>query len=225
MGRRVWWAVLLLLVGIGLRERPGPGWAAEHTPTPEAPAATPTVTPERAAPIGITSPGFGAVLQGTVVIHGRPRAPHATRAVLELGYGPEGPWFVLVQWAPPPDPGPLWTWDTTTVADGAYWLRLRVDLDDGSALTYALPVQVRNHSPAGPTPTARVGPAPRPAQPTAAAATLTPSPTPWPTPPARPPAAVNPAALGWADWTRAVRLAGALAGLGVAWFTLRTRRR
>ncbi len=223
MRRRLWWALLLLGLGIGLRERPGPGWAAALPPAPPRSEATPTVTPAHHAPIGITSPGFGAVLQGTVVVHGRPRAPHANHAVLELGYSPDGPWFTLAQWAPPPAPGPLWTWDTTTVADGAYWLRLRVVLDDGSQLTYALPIQVRNHSPAQPTPT--TGAVAGPPAPEATATPAPPSPTPWPTPATRASATPNPAALDWATWQRAVQAAGVGALVGVTVFMLRSRRR
>lgn len=217
---RAWWALLLLGLGIGLRA--GPGWwpeTAAATATPR-PAPTATVTPGRPAPIGITSPGFGAVLRGTVIIHGRPRAPHAVRAALELGYSPAGPWFVLVQWTPPPEPGPLWAWDTTTVADGAYWLRLRVTLDDGSSLEYVLPVQVRNYSAPEPTPTSAAHPGPPPVR-----ATATPSPTPWPTPAPRPRAPANPAGLGWEVWQRSAQAALGLTLAAVLLFILRARRR
>jgi len=184
-------------------------------------AAQPTPTPVVAAPIGITNPRFGAVLRGQVVIHGRPRAPHAVRAALDVGYSPQGPWFLLKQWEPPPEPGPLWTWDTTTVADGSYWLRLRVVLDDGSVLEQVLPVQVRNYTAAEPTPTsaaAKMLPAATPKVPQPA------SPTPWPTPQVSAPHTDNPAALNWKTWQRAALAASLAALLGVAVFVLRARR-
>ncbi len=208
----LWLGLLLLgLGGTGLRGGPGP---AASFP------ATPPTTPTAASPVRITLPGYGAVLQGTVIVHAQPRAPHATQVALELGYGPEGPWFPLARWAPPPPAGPLWAWDTTTIADGAYWLRLVVLLDDGSRLTHAIPVQVRNHTPAQATPTLPAGvpptPTPRPATPTA---------TPWPTLAPRPQPPANPAALSWAQWRSVAQAAAGLAAAAAVLFSLLAARR
>ena len=205
---------LVMLGGMGLR--PGPLAARATMSSP-----SPTPTPVHTAPIGITSPGFGAVLQGTVVIHGRPRGPYATRATLEFGYTPQGPWFLLMQWEPPPEPGPLWVWDTTTVADGTYWLRLQVALEDGSILTHTVPVQVRNYSPPEPTPTAL---GQRPARPAGTPTPALPTSTPWPTPQVSAPHTDNPAALDRNTWQRTALAASLAALLGVAVFVLRARR-
>ncbi len=213
--KRLLAALLLVGWGMGLRAGPAPVWMDPVTPPATAAA---TATP---ALVAITSPAYGAVLRGTVTIHGRARVPHARQVVLELSYVPHTDvWFPLAQWSPPPAPGPLWTWDTTTVADGTYWLRLRVTLDDGRSLAHALPVQVRNRTAAEPTPT-RTGPqpptppSPRPPTPTV---------TPWPTPPAQALPAANPAALDWATWQQAARGAGLVSGAVVLLFLLRRRR-
>ncbi len=186
-------------------------------------AATPTFTPTPATrePVLITSPGFGAVLRGTVIVHGRARLPHATRVRLALGYGPQGPWFPLVEWDSPPEAGPLWAWDTTQVADGVYWLQLSVRLADGRVVQHTLPVQIRNRTRPLPTPTLAGRPGPRPTP----QRTPTPTPTPWPTPPPLPETAPNAAALPLALWERSVRSAAALALLLVLAFALYPRRR
>ncbi|NPA06453.1 MAG: hypothetical protein GXO54_03515 [Chloroflexi bacterium] len=186
--------------------------------------ATPTVTPDGTAtrvsstasvsPVGIVAPARGAVLQGRVTIHGRTAAPGFLDARLELGYGPGAPaaWFLLALWTQPQvDTGPLYTWDTTTVADGTYWLRLVVRLRNGQVLQHVVPVQVRNWSTPEPTPT----PVATARAAVALLATATPTVTPWPLPPtavaAHAAPARGPEPLAWAA------LAGVTLALLLAW--------
>ncbi len=92
------------------------------------------------APAGISSPQNGDVIRGQVEIAGNMTVPNFSSADLSFKYAiPEGGatnsadnWFAI-QTFPQPVAGPaLAVWDTTTLTDGDYTLRLRVFLQDGS---------------------------------------------------------------------------------------------
>ena len=100
-------------------------------------------------------------------------------------------WFLVGTGNRPVDSDTLATWDTTTITDGNYNIRLRVYLSDGTHLEIIVPnLRVRNYTPVE---------TPSPA-PTAILPTMTPSstltPTPFPSPTSLP---VNSAVLTQAD--------------------------
>jgi hypothetical protein len=141
----------------------------------------------------ILSPAQGEVLQGTVTLRGSSAETGFQSSEVDFAYAGDttSTWFLVALASQPVDSNTLATWDTTTITDGNYNLRLRVYLNDGTHLDAIVPnLRVRNYTPVE-TPT----PAP-----TAILPTLTPTdtltPTPFPTPTALP---VNPAVLTQAD--------------------------
>ncbi len=127
--------------------------------------------------VEITQPAPGDAVSGLLTIYGT--ADHPAFAAYDLAFAyadnPTDTWFPLGEpvHVPVVD-GRLGLWDTTQIADGDYLLRLRLWLQDGTALQDIVTgIRVRNQSPAE-TPT----PIP--------AATLAPLPTPTPTSPAPP---------------------------------------
>jgi len=146
----------------------------------------------------ISSPVDGQIVQGSVVVSGTVSALGFSSYELAFAYAddPTQTWFVLASSSQPVFEGELGTWDTTTLTDGDYILRLRVFMLDGSVQEKMVSgLRVRNYtavptSTFTPTVTAIVQFAPPTAQLIAPApATVTPSlPTPTPLPP-------NPASL------------------------------
>ena len=122
----------------------------------------PTVAlPPTAQPVPIRvviiSPTPGSFVAGTISVFGSAIAPNFLQYQLE--YGPEpnagNLWYPAdsVKFAPVQD-GLLGQWNTSPLPDGAYTLRLRVFLRDGSVLTSSVAgLQVRNARPT-PQPTA-----------------------------------------------------------------------
>lgn len=168
--------------------------------------AEPNVIPwPQAARSGITSPKPFTALRGRVSITGT--AVHPDFWKYEVHFAPEpsagDQWSLIgsVHESPVVD-GLLEVWDTTTVPDGTYSLRLRVVRRDGNYDEYFVrQVLVANAQPTetptpeiSPTPTAT--PTPLPPTPTVVIElpvipTPTPRPTPTPTPPGGPSAAVS----------------------------------
>jgi hypothetical protein len=107
----------------------------------------------------ITSPADNQVVQGQVQVNGVTDIPSFASANLSFGYDPDptGTWFTIQAGLPPLAGGQLATWNTTTVSDGDYRLRLRVILLDGSAQDALVKVRVRNYT-AVPTPSPLVTP-------------------------------------------------------------------
>jgi hypothetical protein len=139
--------------------------------------------------VSILSPQAGGVLQGQVTITGNNNITGFVSAEISFGYthDPTDTWFLIASSSQPVTQGTLAVWDTTTITDGLYALRLRVRLGDGSYVDAIVPdLRVRNYTPVETnTPTAVLlesTPVPN------ATATA----TPYPTPTALPP---NPAAL------------------------------
>jgi hypothetical protein len=153
-------------------------------------AVRPVVAQEQPA---ILSPQQGQVVQGVVTILGSSNESGFGSSEIDFGYAGDttGTWFLIAKGSQPVDSNTLATWDTTTITDGNYDLRLRVTLSDGTYLDAIVPnLRVRNYTPIE-TPT----PAPTEVQPTnTPTKTLTPTPFPTPTP-----LPVNPAVLTPAD--------------------------
>ena len=184
-------------------------------------------TPE-AAQVSIASPSTRQVLQGLVTISGSAAVEGFQAAELEFAYsGEKDPtWFYLGEIDQPVQAGALLEWDTTTISDGDYTLRLVVKLKKGDPLEARVTgLRVRNYSPVetdtptlspmSPTTTAapllEETPAPAPTSaplPQAAAAGL---PTPRPTPTGLP---ANPAWMPAGSVTASLGL-GVLATAGI----------
>ena len=145
--------------------------------------------------LDISSPTEGQIVQGVVVVSGSVTVLGFSSYELSFSYNddPTQTWFVLATSSLPVFESELGTWDTTTLTDGNYNLRLRVFLLDGTVQeTTVSGLRVRNYTPVPTatftsTPTAIVQFAPPTAQLIMpAAATVTPSlPTPTPLPPLR----------------------------------------
>ena len=164
---------------------------------------------QEGAQLVISSPLEGQIVQGLVTVSGTVAVLGYADYELSFAYQDDSTqtWFSLASSSLPVFEGELGTWDTTTLTDGDYTLRLRVFLLDGSEQEVLVTgLRVRNYT-AVPTstftPTAT--PVVRFAVPTAqliapAPATAVPSlPTPTPLPP-NPVSLAGPAisnALGW----------------------------
>lgn len=114
-----------------------------------------------AAPVAITAPATGEVLRGPVTVSGALDVPSFASAQLDFAYAsdPTGTWFTLQAFSGPVTDSTLAVWDTTSITDGEYILRLRVDFEDGTFQEVTVPVTVGNEAaptatPLPPTPTA-----------------------------------------------------------------------
>jgi hypothetical protein len=155
--------------------------------------------------LGIDTPGPGEVLQGLVTVNGTSEVEGFLSADIAFSYAndPTGTWFLISASSQPVQRGLLATWDTTTITDGTYNLRLRVTLADGSYKDSLISdLRVRNY-----TPVETATPAPYVPQATPAP-TVTPTATPFPTPTRLP---SNAAALTGVDVSASL----AWGGLGV----------
>jgi hypothetical protein len=177
----------------------------------------------------ITSPKSGQIVQGLVIVSGSAIVLGISSYELSFAYqdDPTGTWFTIQNSSLPVFESDLGTWDTTTLTDGDYSLRLRAFLLDGSMQeTTVTDLRVRNYT-AVPTPTftatatafAQIVP------PTAqllapAPATVTQShPTPTPYPPN--PAGLEVASISWALGRGAILALLLILGVGLL---LRLRR-
>ena len=202
------WLALWLLIPLALSPVRDPykhfGYA-QVTPVPD---------------VVIVAPQPGQALQGVVAIMGRTSLSGFRSAEILFGYAndPSQTWFFIAESTTPVDAGLLAEWDTSTLTDGNYTLRLVVNRTDGSRVVVIVPgLRVRNYSPvetSTPTPlsTPTVSPTPPPGsdpksvQPALpAATTIPPTITPLPT---------NPAELSQQDISNNL-LRGA-AGTGIA---------
>lgn len=96
--------------------------------------------------VTITSPAAGELLRGQVTITGSVNLPGFVSAQLEFAYAenPTNTWFLIQSFSPPLPEPELAVWDTTSITDGDYVLRLRVSLDDGTSQEASVPVRVGN---------------------------------------------------------------------------------
>ncbi len=98
-------------------------------------------------PIAITSPTAGELLRGQVTIIGSLDISTFASAQLDFAYAsnPTNTWFTLQAFSEPATSSALATWDTTSITDGDYILRLRVDFEDGTFQEVTVPVQGGNN--------------------------------------------------------------------------------
>ena len=179
-------ACLLFLLIIAFA--PYPVWAQEETQ------------------LVISSPTSGGVVQGMAIISGTVSALGFSSYELSFAYenDPTQTWFNLATGSQPVFEGEIGTWDTTTLTDGDYALRLQLFLLDGSVHEITVSgVRVRNYTAVPtstfmPTATAIVQFAAPTAQLIAPApATATPS-FPTPTPLPLNPASLQVGSISWA---------------------------
>jgi hypothetical protein len=100
--------------------------------------------------IVIVAPQPGQALQGVVAIMGRTTLSGFLSAEVLFGYAndPSQTWFFIAESTTPVDAGLLAEWDTSTLTDGNYTLRLVVNRTDGSRAIVIVPgLRVRNYSP------------------------------------------------------------------------------
>src|SRR4030042_389985 len=82
----------------------------------------------------ITAPQAGQALQGMVTVTGASALEEFALAEIAFAYADDatGTWFLIASSDQPVIDGFLATWDTTTITDGTYALRMRVLLADGT---------------------------------------------------------------------------------------------
>ncbi len=100
-------------------------------------------------PIMITSPAAGEILRGEVAVVGSTDVPNFALAELDFRYvSDEGDtWFPLATLSQPATESPLYLWNTASVTDGDYVLRLRVTLTDGFFQEATVPITIQNDAP------------------------------------------------------------------------------
>lgn len=128
------------------------------TPTPTTTAGTPATIPElpTVGPISISYPLHGQTLKATVNITGSIALEGWTS--FELAFADaastEPNWFPFATGSNPlAEDGPLAVWDTTTVSDGEYILRLRVSSPAGEQDVFVYGIRIRNYTVDTPQPT------------------------------------------------------------------------
>lgn len=148
--------------------------------------------------IAITFPVSGDVLRGEVTITGTMDDPNFFSAQLDFSYAsnPTDTWFALQTFSQPVTDSALAVWNTASISDGDYILRLRVNFLDNTSQEITVPVSIQNDVPVS---TATVAPTSTPntvevqiPTPFLLAASPTPTSPPRPTPTALP---TNPASL------------------------------
>lgn len=137
----------------------------------------------------IDTPRPGEALQGSVWIEGSTGSEGFQSAEVSFAYeGEANNWFLIGMQSQPVKKGSLAVWDTTTIADGTYRLRLVVQLAGGRTEEVIVEgLRVRNYTPVETLPAATAA-ATRPADtaqpPTPAPAVLLPTSSPQPANPA-----------------------------------------
>jgi hypothetical protein len=153
---------------------------------------------QESPPIAITSPAPDEILRGQVTITGKVDVPSFVSVQLDFAYAsnPTNTWFTIQTFSQPPADSTLATWDTTSITDGDYVLRLRVNFEDGTFQEVTVPIKIGND--VLPTPTLEPTTTSEPETvliptPFLIAASPTPTDVPRPTPTALP---ANPVSLG-----------------------------
>ena len=100
-------------------------------------------------PLAITAPLAGDILRGEITITGTTDIENFLSAQLDFGYASNlaGNWFTLQAFSTPVLSSALAVWNTSSISDGDYVLRLRVNLNDGSFQEVTVPVKIQNDVP------------------------------------------------------------------------------
>jgi hypothetical protein len=98
---------------------------------------------------GITSPTAGEALRGQVNIQGTTAVDRFESYEVTYSYGDSNAsnWFLIVKSSSPVENGILASWDTQTISDGKYTLKLTIFLTGGKTFEAIVPdLRVRNYS-------------------------------------------------------------------------------
>jgi hypothetical protein len=98
----------------------------------------------------ITTPASGSAIQGKVDVSGYIKSTNFVRYDLDFSHspGPEDGWFNIKTSDKNPPDGLLGVWDTSSISDGNYRLRLTVYYKDSTKAEYfADEIRVRNYTP------------------------------------------------------------------------------
>jgi hypothetical protein len=211
---RIFLLTLILFLALGVAS--GPARAQQEAPT-GTPPQTPQASRTPAPGVRLQSPQGGQALQGSVPILGNSDITGFQSASLYFGYQGDRTqtWFLIAQSDQAVKDGTLAQWDTTTISDGNYNLRLIVTLSDSSQQVASVEgLRVRNYSavetntPTPVTPTATAVPG------DTAVPTHTTTPNPTPVPPTGTPFPPNPAQINGVDIASSMGK-GALAIIGL----------
>ncbi len=162
----------------------------------------------------ISAPLPGQALRGNVVISGSSNVPRFQSAEISFAYAadPTGTWFLIQRSSVAVASGALAQWDTTTITDSDYNLRMTIHLSNGEQTVIEVQgLRVRNYTAIEtdtPTPLPPSA-TPAPGQVIEVPPTATPAPTHTPVPPTPTPLPTNPAVLS-------SRQISASLGIGVA---------
>jgi hypothetical protein len=154
-----------------------------------------TVTPTPpGGTLSIHYPLTGDAVQGSVNIIGNTDIPGFQNAELSFAYTdhPTNTWFVINASDTPVNDNTLAAWDTSTISDGNYDIRLSVELVTGESVeTINKAVRVRNYSPIETDTPTPVTPTKTQAPGELPPATITPTATETPVPPSATPLPTN----------------------------------
>lgn len=148
----------------------------------------------------ILSPLPGQALQGSVMITGSTNLPRFQSAEISFSYAqdPTNTWFLIQRSSISVSNGVLAQWDTTTITDSNYNLRLTIHLTNGEQTVVEVQgLRVRNYTPIETDTPTPIPPSatPVPGQIIEEMPTATPTPTFTPVPPSPTPLPTNPAEL------------------------------
>ena len=119
------------------------------------------IAAQNSPPIKISFPLSGDILRGKVTITGTMDDPNFLSAQLDFSYASNltGTWFALQTFSQPITNSALTVWNTTSISDGDYILRLRVNFLDNTTQEITVPVSIQNDVPLS-TPTVEPTPTP-----------------------------------------------------------------
>lgn len=120
-----------------------------QTPIPGILTTTPVPETET-LPVIIQSPSPGDAIQGVITIMGSIFAEDFQHGELSFSYvqNPTSTWFLIKTLEEPENNGIIAEWDTTTITDGTYNLRLSVIYADGNEVVIEIRgLRVRNYTP------------------------------------------------------------------------------
>ena len=102
-----------------------------------------------APPVAITSPAPNEILRGAVTITGKVEVPGFISAQLDFAYvsNPTDTWFTIQAFSQPIVDSTLAVWDTASITDGDYVLRLRVNVDNVTFQEVTVPIKIGNDTP------------------------------------------------------------------------------
>jgi hypothetical protein len=124
--------------------------ARQDIPTPTPPVQTNQATPLGGDEIQIISPKDGQALQGSVPVVVDTTLLNFQTVELTFAYSddPTDTWFWIYQGIQPVTGTMLVLWDTSTLTDGNYKLRMQVTFTDGSQQSVTIQdLRVRNYTP------------------------------------------------------------------------------